>query len=160
MSHPPFFVSEPNLTPSNKKLGLALGKVCFVKRLRLFWAIFGDFGECGYYRDFGEKPHYPLCPHSPLYQPRAKRTTLLRQNFVMPRLCYGSAKQKNLVLLSPKSQSSVFRFHLSVYMSRRHNPFHFTLFLLSLPRICALSLPPQGGGGKSEQHRAPRKLTA
>ena len=91
MSYPPFFVSEPNLTPSDKKfgcapnigcvcssdkkLGLALGKVCFVKRLSLFGAIFGDFGECGYYRDFGEKPHYPhyphypLCPHSPLYQP-------------------------------------------------------------------------------------------
>ncbi len=29
MSHPPFFVSEPNLTPSDKKLGLALGKVFF-----------------------------------------------------------------------------------------------------------------------------------
>ena len=29
MSHPPFFVSEPNLTPSDKKLGRALGKVFF-----------------------------------------------------------------------------------------------------------------------------------
>ena len=39
------------------------------KRLCLFGAIFGECGECGYYRDFGEKPHYPLCPHSPLYKP-------------------------------------------------------------------------------------------
>ena len=72
------------LQPSPKKFGLVLGKVCFVKRLRLLGAIFGDFGECGYYRDFGEKPHYPhypLCPHSPLYQPRAKRTTLLSSHF-------------------------------------------------------------------------------
>ena len=29
MSHPPVFVSEPNLTPSDKKLGLALRKVFF-----------------------------------------------------------------------------------------------------------------------------------
>ena len=29
MSHPPVFVSEPNLTPSDKKLGLTLSKVFF-----------------------------------------------------------------------------------------------------------------------------------
>ena len=34
MSHPPFFVSEPNLTPSDKKLGSAALKAIF----RLFQA--------------------------------------------------------------------------------------------------------------------------
>ena len=32
--------------------------------------------------------------------------------------------------------------------------------VVSLQRRFGSSLPPQGGGGKSEQHRAPCKLTA
>ena len=109
---------------------VGLGEVYLVKRLCLFVAIFGDFVECGYYRDFGEKPHYPLCPHSPLYQPRAKRTILLRQNFVMPRLCYGSAEQVNLLCshLNRKVHLSPFTFHFSVYMRRRHHTFQFSPF--------------------------------
>ena len=45
MSHPPVFVSEPNLTPSDKKLGRAGGKVCSVKSLRLFIREFSEFKE-------------------------------------------------------------------------------------------------------------------
>ena len=43
---------------------------------------------------------------------RAKRTTLLRQNFVMSRLCYGSAEQVNLLCshLNRKVPFSPFRF--------------------------------------------------
>ena len=45
MSHPPVFVSEPNLTPSDKKFGRAGGKVCSVKSLRLFIREFREFKE-------------------------------------------------------------------------------------------------------------------
>ena len=53
-----------------------------------------------------------------LYKSRAKRTTLLRQNFVMPRLCYGSAEQIYLFcsLLNRKVHFSVFTFHFK-YLS-------------------------------------------
>ena len=45
MSHPPFFVSEPNLTTSDKKFGRAGGKVYSVKSLRLFSREFREFRE-------------------------------------------------------------------------------------------------------------------
>ena len=53
-----------------------------------------------------------------LYKSRAKRTTLLRQNLVMPRLCYGSAEQIYLFcsLLNRKVHFSVFTFHFK-YLS-------------------------------------------
>ena len=52
---------------------------------------------------------------------RAKRSILLRQNFVMPRLCYGSAEQVNLLCsrLNRKVQFSVFIFQF-INMRRRH----------------------------------------
>ncbi|MBO7188969.1 MAG: hypothetical protein J6V55_00105, partial [Alistipes sp.] len=44
-------------------------------------------GNCDAYPLFS-----PLVPFTlPFYKICAKRTSLLRQNFVMPRLCYGSA---------------------------------------------------------------------
>ncbi len=45
-----------------------------------------------------------------IYKTDAKHTLLLRQNYVMPRLCYGSAKQVNLLCsrLNRKVQFSVF----------------------------------------------------
>ena len=45
MSHPPFFVSEPNLTPSDKKLGSVGGKFYSVKSLRLFIKEYREFSE-------------------------------------------------------------------------------------------------------------------
>ena len=56
---------------------------------------------------------------------RAKRTTLLRQNFVMPRLCYGSAEQVNLLCshLNRKVPFSPFRFQfffVIATLSRSH----------------------------------------
>ena len=43
------------------------------------------------------------------YKIRAKRTALLRQNFVMPLLCYGSAEQ---VTCSALTLIAKFTFHL------------------------------------------------
>ena len=40
-----FFCDAPNLTPSDKKLGRAGGKVCSVKSLRLFIREFREFRE-------------------------------------------------------------------------------------------------------------------
>ncbi len=51
MSHPPVFVSEPNLTPSDKKLGRAGGMVCSVKSLRLFISEFSEFREFSEFSD-------------------------------------------------------------------------------------------------------------
>ena len=51
MSHPPFFVSEPNLTPSDKKLGSAARNVCVcfaLKKRQLRCGDYGDFGDDGY----------------------------------------------------------------------------------------------------------------
>ena len=66
---------------------------------------------------------YHRCPHSrcvslsKIINFCAKRTILLRQNFVMPRLCYGSAEQVNLLCshLNRKVHFSVFTFHFSVF---------------------------------------------
>ena len=99
------------------------------KRLCLFGAIFGDFGECGYYRDFGEKPHYPhyphypLCPHSSLYKPpRSAHHTFeakLRNASTLLRL--GKTKKSCFAL----TLIAKFTFHLSL----------FSFFLLSLYNI-------------------------
>ena len=50
----------------------------------------------------------------------AKRTILLRQNFVMPRLCYGSAEQVNLLCshLNRKVQFSPFSFQFNISLFR------------------------------------------
>ena len=40
-----FFCDRTNLTPSDKKLGRAGGKVCSVKSLRLFIREFKEFSE-------------------------------------------------------------------------------------------------------------------
>ena len=54
MSHPPVFVSEPHLTPSDKKLGRAALKVVSVKSLRLFIREFSEFREFKEIKEFKE----------------------------------------------------------------------------------------------------------
>ena len=56
-------------------------------------------------------------------------TTLLRQNFVMPRLCYGSAEQLYLPCshLNRKVHLSHFSFYF-INTRRRHLTFHFSVF--------------------------------
>ena len=49
-----FFYDAPNLTPSDKKLGRAGGKVCSVKSLRLFIREFREFKE---FREESTKQH-------------------------------------------------------------------------------------------------------
>ena len=49
-------------------------KLGVLKGLRFLGAIFGDFGECGYYRDFGESPIIPSVPIVPFINLSRKRT--------------------------------------------------------------------------------------
>ena len=45
MSHPPFFVSEPNLTPSRNKAGLALGEAVVYEFLWVLMIFFDDITQ-------------------------------------------------------------------------------------------------------------------
>ena len=71
------------------------------KRLCLFGAIFGECGECGYYRDFGEKPHYPLCPHSPLYKPPCEAHLTFEAKLRNASTLLRFGRTSKLALLSP-----------------------------------------------------------
>ena len=72
---------------------------------------------------------------------RAKRITLLRQNCVMPRLCYGSAEQVNLLCshLNRKVQFSLFTFHFSLFSFHFSlSSFHFSVFSSLVARVLFL----------------------
>ena len=79
-----------------------------------FWGLFsGNAGNAGIIGISGKSPIIPIIPSVPIVpyiNLCAQRTTLLRQNFVMPRLCYGSAEQVNLLcsLLNRKVHLSPF----------------------------------------------------
>ena len=74
-----FSLSRPSLTPSDKKLSLALRMVRVVKRLRLFVAFWlGIVGSMSIMGSLGEAPVSPVYPLSPVssLNLRAKRTLL------------------------------------------------------------------------------------
>ena len=77
-----------------------------------------EIREIREFKEFKEVFLNSLNSLNSLYKSRAKRTTLLMQNFVMPRLCYGSAEQIYLFcsLLNRKVHFSVFTFHFK-YLS-------------------------------------------
>ena len=106
------------IAPSDKKLGCATQYVC------VYFAFASDnYAEWAKGAEAAERvllitnspfgPSGLLAPLRPFYKSCAKRTTLLRQNFVMPRLCYGSAEQVSLLCsrLNRKVHFSPFSFH-------------------------------------------------
>ena len=91
--------------------------------------------------------------HIYIYKTRAKRTLLLRQNFVMPRLCYGSAEQVNLLCshLNRKVQFSPF----SLISREAHHTFQFSPFTFHFKRLCLFTLAHSVASGLVSPTRTP-----
>ena len=85
----------------------------------IYWVNWERQGRQGQQRDLGSRksPCNLCCPCCPccllIINLCALRSLLLRQNFVMPRLCYGSAEQIYLLCshLNRKVHLSLFSFH-------------------------------------------------
>ena len=67
MSYPPFFVSEPNLTPSRKKFGLwGLGRFVLLKGFAFLGLFSGISGNAGIIGISGKSPIIPIIPSVPI----------------------------------------------------------------------------------------------
>ena len=101
--------------------------------LGLFSGISGNAGIIGISWKSPIIPIIPSVPIVPFINLCAKRTLPLRQNFVMPRLCYGSAEQVNLLCsrLNRKVHLSLFTFQFSPFSLNRAQPEDCALLLIA-----------------------------
>ena len=74
-----------------------MGRFVLLKGVAFLGLFSGISGNAGIIGISGKSPIIPSVPIVPFINLRSLRITLLRQNFVMPRLCYGSAEQVNLL---------------------------------------------------------------